>query len=142
MWTPSNLSSMIRSSHQIYGAVAIKPKGTWEALATWLEWRTQDGSGQFYDPRAQQGMVRGGAKEPKEIVEGVFPPILRRKKFKKSYRSLLLIVRTKNRQAQKHKDALDRARTNALCVRWLNVDMHWWSPAECVDQVHRLSCSG
>ena len=97
MWTPSNLSSMIRSSHQIYGAVAIKPKGTWKPLQRGSNGELQDGSGKFYDPRAQQGMVRGGAKEPKEIVEGVFPPILPKKEVEEVVSIIAARNRTKNR---------------------------------------------
>ena len=42
-------------------------------------------------------MVRGGAKEPKEIVEGVFPPILPKKEVEEVVSIIAARNRTKNR---------------------------------------------
>ena len=70
-WTASNLSSVIRNSHYIYGAAKVKPKGTWLPLERHKE------SNQVIDrTRTERGQVRGGAKEPGEIVRNVFPQIL------------------------------------------------------------------
>ena len=69
-WTASNLSSVIRNSHYIYGAAKIKPKGTWLPLERHKE------TSQVIDQKRERGQVRGGAAEPGEIVRGVFPQIL------------------------------------------------------------------
>ncbi len=116
MWTSSNLSSLIRGSHQIYGAVAIKPKGTWKPLERGANGELQDGSGKFYDPRAQQGVVRGGSKEPKEIIEGVFPPVLPKREVEEVVSIIATRNRTKNRPGPNTKmHWIGRGLTRCVC---------------------------
>ena len=104
-------------------------QGTWKPLQRGSNGELKDGR-KFYDPRAQQGMVRGGTKEePKEIVEGVFPPILPKKEVEEVVSIIAARNGTKNRPGPNTKMHWIGAWTDALCVRWLNVDMHWWSPA-------------
>ena len=116
MWRASNLSTMIRSAHQIYGAVAIKPKGAWKPLERGSNGELWDGSGKFYDSRAQKGMVRGGANEPKEIIEGVFPPILPRKEVEEVVAIIAARNRTKNRPGPNTKmHWIGRGLTRCVC---------------------------
>jgi hypothetical protein len=116
MWTASNLSSMIRASHQIYGAVAIKPKGAWKPLKRGPNGELKDGSGKYYDPRAQQGVVRGAAQEPKEIVEGVFPPVLPKREVEEVISIIAARNRTQNRPGPNTKmHWIGRGLTRCVC---------------------------
>jgi hypothetical protein len=115
-WTASNLASMIRSSHQIYGAVAIKPEGTWKPLERGSNGELWDGSGKFYDSRAQKGVVRGGVNEPKEIIEGVFPPILPKKEVEEVVSIIAARNRTVNRPGPNTKMYwIGRGLTRCVC---------------------------
>lgn len=77
-WSASNLSSLVRNAHQIWGGVAIRPEGAWKPLARGPLGELRKRSGELYDERAQRGVVRGGKSEVLEIVDGVFPALMPR----------------------------------------------------------------
>ena len=54
IWTSSTLSTMIRNFSPGLWAVAVRPKGSWKPLERGPNGELQDGSGRFYDPRAQR----------------------------------------------------------------------------------------
>ena len=68
-WNQSNLSSMIRNSHFIYGAARINKPDAWKPLS-------RDQNGIAIDERANKGVTRGASGHPGLIVKNVFPPIL------------------------------------------------------------------
>ena len=116
IWTASTLSSMVRASHQIYGAVAVRPKGAWKPLERGPNGELQDDSGRFYDPRAQKGMVRGAINEPMQIVEGVFPPVLPKKEVEEVVAIIAGRNRTKHRPGPNTKmHWIGRGMTRCVC---------------------------
>lgn len=70
-WTVGSLSALVKNSHQLYGAIKVRPRNAWKKLE-------RDAMGRATDPRAQAGVVRGGAAEPGEVIEGLLPPLLSR----------------------------------------------------------------
>ena len=116
IWTASTLSSMIRASYQIYGAVAVRPKGSWKPLERGPNGELQDEQGRFYDPRAQKGMVRGAINEPVQVVEGVFPPILPKKEVEEVVAIIAGRNKTKHRPGPNTKmHWIGRGMTRCVC---------------------------
>ena len=69
-----------------------------------------------HKPRAQQGVVRGAAQEPKEIVEGVFPPVLPKREVEEVISIIAARNRTQNRPGPNTKmHWIGRGLTRCVC---------------------------
>lgn len=95
-WTASNLSSLVRNAHQIWGGVAIRPEGAWKPLERGPLGEIRKSNGDLYDPRAGQSRVRGALREDREICDGAFPSLMSQREVEE----VLALVSSRHRGQQ------------------------------------------